>query len=224
MLGATGTIPPGKLVIPTGPKGQDQTGLPGDTGRPGDKGGPGDKGLKGIPGDPAMALPHGATQVNGTFIGEGRSDLTTFVVRASIPTAEVVYFAVPPAPDAPALTPAQQAAEDLKKVRVKLTSAGKYLFRITSSFATTGDSAIIYTGLYDVTNPTNNTSPRSGDNRFLPGSFTNSQSQVSGVNSPLTLSCIVETTSNYTTIEWRAFGQRCQIDPLFTTMSWVRIT
>jgi len=207
MLGALPIIPAGRFIIPTGPKGQDQTGLPGNLGQPGDRGDAGEQGPTGDPGADAEPLSHGPTQVNGTFIGN--TSMADFQVRATTPAATLVAF----------------GTTDATKVSFRLTTAGKYLFKVTSSYFTTGDSAVLYTGLVDTTTPANNVSPDpTGTNKFLPGSYTNSQNQLAGVFSPITLSCVIETTANYSVIQWQAFGQRVNIDPSFTYVTWVRLT
>jgi hypothetical protein len=207
MLGASGIIPSGRVIVPVGPKGQDQTGPVGNTGQVGDKGATGPVGDQGPAGADGVTLIHGATEVNGDFIG--KFGMSEFEVRATTPAATLVSF----------------GTTDDAKVSFELVSAGTYLFKITSNFRTTGDSAVLYTGLVDTTTPASNVSPDpAGTNKFLPGSYTNSRSLAGGVQSPLTLCCLVTTPVNYSTIQWQAFGQRCNINPEFTFATWVRLT
>jgi hypothetical protein len=217
MLGATGTILAGKIVVPVGPKGANQTGLVGNMGAHGDKGDQGPPGATGEDGIDGVTLVAGATQQNASFIGlDGWQD---FSVSASEPNAKLVTFEKTTAPADSGAVAAP------KRVKFELIAAGKYLFRVVSTLYTYNGDAVIYVGLVDTTNPANNVSPDpAGTNKFLPGSYINSNKHDAGLAIPISSSSIITTTSNYTTIELRAFGKGCRLLPEHTTVTWVRVT
>jgi hypothetical protein len=204
-LGASGVIAAGKLIIPTGPKGQDLQGPHGDLGLTGDKGDKGLPGDKGIDGENGETLSAGPTQQTGSFVGA--DDQTDFVPTAA---ATLVNF-----------TP----SADTGKVTFRLTSAGKYLFRFVTMVYATGSNPTVYAGLVDTTNPANNTSPDpTQDPKFLPGSFVALTGFSGGSYVPISSCAIVTTTSNYTTIELQSFGKDCRLIAPRTTVTWVRVT
>ncbi len=207
-LGVSGLVPAGRLVIPTGPKGQDLQGLPGDLGQPGL---PGDKGLegdKGDQGDAGQNLPAGPTQQTGDFIGT--DVMTDFQLTSTEPNNRLVKF-----------SPNDTTGD----VSFKLTSAGKYLFRITGIAYSTGSNPVLYTGLVDTTNAGNNTSPDPAQvNKYLPGSFVTISGFGGGSYVPYSSCAIVTTTSNYTTVQMQAFGKDCRLVAPRTTVTWVRVT
>jgi len=217
MLNAPVIIPMARIVVPVGPKGADQTGPVGNLGQPGDKGDPGPQGATGIDGEDGVTLLAGATQQNGSFIG--LDGWESFSVSASEPEAKLVTFEQD---DAPADS---EAVAETKRVKFSLIAAGKYLFRVVSTLYTFNGDAVLYAGLVDTTNAANNVSPDpAGTNKFLPGSYINSNKHDAGLAIPISSSSIITTTSNYTTIELRAFGKGCRLLPENTTVTWVRVT
>lgn len=229
MLGASGTIAAGRVVVPVGPKGANQTGPVGFLGQRGDKGATGPVGGTGVDGEDGSSLTAGPTQQSGDFVPYDIFDLQPyFQVNASVPEAKLVTFektatsAIPSDEDNP---PDTDDVAKKKRVRFELVVAGKYLFRYKTHFSTYNGDARLYTGLVDTTNPANNVSPDpAGTNKFLPGSYSKSDVHDAGVTIPASSVCIVETTSNYTTVELQAFGKGCRILAPYTTVTWVRLT
>ncbi len=208
-LGATGIIPAGRLVIPTGPKGQDLQGPVGDLGQPGNKGDKGEPGDIGEPGENGQYLAAGPTQQTGEFVGA--DVMTDFQLLSSEPNNRMVKFTTDP--------------DKTGDVTFRLTSAGKYLFRMTTLVYSTGGNPVVYTGFVDTTNAGNNTSPDPAQaNKYLPGSFVTIGGFGGGVYQPVSCCAIVETTSNYTTIQLQAFGKDCRFVAPRTTVTWVRVT
>lgn len=223
-LGASGTIAAGRVVVPVGPKGANQTGPVGNLGQRGDKGATGPEGIVGFDGADGVTLVAGAPEQNGGFLG--LASMEYFKIVASATTAKLVTFETVADPSAtPPVVADTPAVAETKRVKFSLIAAGKYLFRFVSTIYTTDADAVAYVGLVDTTTAANNVSPDpAGTNKFLPGSYVNSNKHDSGAYVPISSSCIITTSVNYTNLELRAFGKGCRILPEYTTVTWVRVT
>lgn len=206
MIAAGRVVPAGRIVTPVGPPGRNSTGRRGDTGQPGDRGDQGAKGESGDQGPDGSSLLHGPTEQNGSLIG-ANEDYT--VANTSL---SVVTFGKAPNP----VVPFQFVAP----------VAGKYLVRLVWLGYSTGTASFV-AGLFNNTDLSKNVSPDpAGTNKFLPGSYMNSLGSAFTVGTyvTFTISCIVTTTSNFNTIQFRAVGSGCRFVAANTNMTWVRVT